>query len=116
MIIYNNIIEEFAMKIIPICLALLIWISNSFTQQLSLEEIKANLINNPPNTGDPVVRENSILSLDNILKDDSSRTSLPVLDFYRSMMEKVQNEFYYQYSSSVIWIMYNHGFIVKTPM
>ena len=93
-----------------------VWMMPLFAQNLTLEQIKINLLNNPPNTGDPAVREETILALDSILKHDSSRTSQSVADFYTFMMEKVETELHDTCSvSAIIWMMYNHGFIIKTP-
>ncbi len=87
-----------------------------YAQGLTLEQIKTNLLANPPNTGDPIVREETITALDNILKHDSSRTAQSVIDFYTFMMEKVKTELKDTVSAETsIWMMYNHGFVVKTP-
>jgi hypothetical protein len=87
-----------------------------FSQEITLEQIKTNLLNNPPNTGDSTVRDQTIIALDNILKEDSSRTSQSVFDFYTFMMEKVEMELQDKVEQgAVIWMMYNDGFIIKTP-
>ena len=67
-------------------------INPAYAQEYTLEQIKDTLLNNPPNTGNPIVREETILFLDNILKHDSSRTAPSVLNFYTSMMSKVKGE------------------------
>jgi L-ascorbate metabolism protein UlaG (beta-lactamase superfamily) len=86
-----------------------------YAQGLTLEEIRLNLINNPPDTGDSTLREQTILALDEILKHDSSRTSTHVLNFYDLMMNKVNTELEDTVSAGAsIWMMYNHGFLVKT--
>jgi L-ascorbate metabolism protein UlaG (beta-lactamase superfamily) len=85
------------------------------TQHNTLEQIKSNLLNNPPNTGDPTVREQTILDLNNILLNDSSRGSQAVYNFYNFMMEKVNVELRDTVSEgATIWMMYNHGFVIKT--
>ena len=87
-----------------------------FTQELTLEQIKTNLLNNPPNTGDPTVREETILALDEILKYYSFSVSQSVNNFYTFMMENVNMELQDTLSAGAsIWMMYNHGFVVKTP-
>jgi hypothetical protein len=87
-----------------------------FTLGPTLEQIKNNLLNNPPNTGDPIVREQTILDLDNILSNDSSRSSQSVYNFYNFMMEKVNTELRDTVlEGAAIWMMYNHGFVIKTP-
>ena len=86
-----------------------------YAQGLTLEEIRTILLNNPPNTGDQIIREQTILVLDDILKHDSSRTSLEVFNFYNLMMEKVNVEFHQSLTNGIaIWMMYNHGFVIKT--
>ncbi|HEX9934071.1 MAG TPA: sugar-binding protein, partial [bacterium] len=83
---------------------------------MSLEQIHDSLLENPPNTGNPVLREQAILDLDDILKSDSSRTSQMVSMFYTSMIEKVNNEIKANVvKGASVWMMYNHGYIVKTP-
>jgi L-ascorbate metabolism protein UlaG (beta-lactamase superfamily) len=84
-------------------------------QVRTLPEIQSNLLNNPPVGGDPTTRKLSILDLDKILKNDSSRTAQSVFNFYTSMVDKVKEEMKDECSGQVaVWIMYNHGFIVKT--
>jgi len=96
--------------IVLLCKTLLI------AQSLSLDQIQINLLTNPPNTGDPNLREATILDLDNILKHDSSRTSPDVCDFYNFMMAKVSSELQDTVTSGItIWMMYNHGMVIKSP-
>jgi len=102
--------------IVSVRLFVLCNVNPAYAQGITLEQIRVNLINNPPNTGDSLLREQTILALDEILKDDSSRTSPKVLSFYSSMMEKVDTEFVdTEMAGMSIWMMYNHGFLVKTP-
>ncbi|MCK4819813.1 hypothetical protein KA005_28875, partial [bacterium] len=90
-------------------------INPAYAQEFTIEEIKNNLLNNPPNTGNPSVREETILALDAILLDDSSRTAQSVFNFYTFMMEKVKKELQEDVSGeAAIWIMYNQGFVIKT--
>jgi L-ascorbate metabolism protein UlaG (beta-lactamase superfamily) len=85
-------------------------------QSMSTEEIRNNLLNNPPNTGDPMVRKHSILALDSILCSDSACTAQSVFNLYTSMMEKVKTELRSKIDTGAsIWLMYNDGYIVKTP-
>jgi len=65
--------------------------------------------------GDQVLREQSILALDNILKQDSVQTSRKVVEFYHAMLDHMQIEFPGSVTSTVIWLVYNHGFVIKTP-
>ena len=86
-------------------------------QNEKIAQIQDVLLNNTPNSGDPEIREQAILELDEILKDESSRGSLHVFKFYQSMMDKVEGEMNVEVIEGIsIWMMYNHGFIVKTPV
>jgi L-ascorbate metabolism protein UlaG (beta-lactamase superfamily) len=88
----------------------------SSAQSMSTEEIKNSLLSNPPNTGDPMVRKQSILALDSILISDSARTAQSLFNMYTSMMNKVKTELRPKVDSgTLIWLMYNDGYIVKTP-
>ncbi len=87
-----------------------------FAQSLTLDQIQTNLIAHPPNTGNPNLREDTILDLDGILKHDSSRTSQDVSDFYNFMMAKVSSELQDTVINDIsIWMMYNHGMVIKSP-
>ena len=88
----------------------------AYAQGLTMEQIRNNLLSNPPNTGDPGVREETILALDAILRADSSRGAVSVIDFYTSMMKKVAEELREDVpAGAAVWMMYNDGFVVKTP-
>ena len=95
---------------------ILIWILiPANAQEFTLEQIQNSLLINSPNTGNTQEREETILALDSILLDNSSTTSQEVLDFYSSMMEKVNEELKEDVSGeATIWMMYNHGFVIKT--
>lgn len=85
-------------------------------QEDKIAQIKETLLNNPPNLGDPNIRKQAILELDEILIDESLRNSQKVFDFYKSMIQNVNSELNSEVSEGIrIWMMYNHGFIVKTP-
>jgi len=80
------------------------------------EQIKINLWNNSPNLGNPVIREAVIMELDELLFDESSEGITRSFDFYTSTMQKVANEIDEEVVNGIrIWMMYNHGFIIKTP-
>lgn len=81
-----------------------------------IEQIKINLWNNSPNYGSPEIRELILLELDELLLDPSSYGSTKSFEFYTSMIQKVSEEIDDEVISGIrIWMMYNHGFIVKTP-
>lgn len=80
-----------------------------------LEPIRTKLLANPPGEGDPAVRREAIEALDAILIGPCYQAH-GVGDFYTAMMEKVAEELVEPVTSGAkIWMMYNHGFIVKTP-
>ncbi|MCH7886563.1 MAG: T9SS type A sorting domain-containing protein [Candidatus Marinimicrobia bacterium] len=86
-----------------------------FAQELTVEQIKTILLDNPPNGGDPVIREETILALENILNNDASRSAQSVSNFYYQMMNKVNTELSETVEKgAAIWMMYNHGFVIKT--
>jgi L-ascorbate metabolism protein UlaG (beta-lactamase superfamily) len=90
-------------------------INPGYAQSLTMEQIRANLLANPPNSLSKEIRKQTIFDLDQILKDDGSRTALAVQNFYNAMMQKVQAELADTVKEgAVVWMMYNHGFIVKT--
>jgi L-ascorbate metabolism protein UlaG (beta-lactamase superfamily) len=81
-----------------------------------MEKIKNNLLSNPPNTGNTAIRKQNILALDTILCSIYVHTLQSVLDLYTSMMEKVKTELRSKVDTGAsIWMMYNDGYIVKTP-
>jgi L-ascorbate metabolism protein UlaG (beta-lactamase superfamily) len=81
-----------------------------------LDNIKDVLLNNPPNTGDPMLREEAIMMFDAYLSIETSRDSISLFDFYTAMMDKVAEEIDEEVLDGIrIWMMYNHGFIIKTP-
>lgn len=97
-------------------LFLMVSFRSAFAQSVKVETIMNNLLSNPPNTGDPLVRKQNILAFDSILIQDSARTANSILNLYAFMMEKVKTELESKvYEGAAIWMMYNDGFIVKTP-
>jgi L-ascorbate metabolism protein UlaG (beta-lactamase superfamily) len=86
-----------------------------YAQGLTIEEIKANLWYNPPNIGDSTLREQTIIDLDEMLKIwPGGAVTSDIIDFYAFMENKVNSEIKYSVNGPTIWMMYNHGFIVKT--
>ncbi len=95
-----------------ICALLLNCYSNTTVEQgtYSFVSIQNDL------SKDPEVRENAILQLDEILKDDNSRNSTDLVNYYQSMLNQVESELNEEVLSGIrIWALYNHGFIIKTP-
>lgn len=84
--------------------------------QSPLDNIKDVLLNNPPNSGDPMLREEAIMKFDAYLSVETSRDSSSLFEFYTAMMDKVSEEIEEEVHDGIrIWMMYNHGFIIKTP-
>lgn len=83
---------------------------------MDLSQIQATLLAQPPNDGDPVVRRETILALDAILKSDTASTSTAVKGFLISMLQKVMNELPdpVPAGGARVWQMYNDGYLVKT--
>ena len=80
-----------------------------------LDNIKDVLLYNPPNTGDPMLREEAIMKIDAYLSIETSRDSSNLFEFYIAMMNKVSEEIEGEVQNGIrIWMMYNHGFIIKT--
>ncbi len=83
---------------------------------MDLSQIQTTLLAQPPNGGDPVVRRETILALDTILKSDTASSSTVVKGFLISMLQKVMNELPDPVPAGGvrIWQMYNDGYLVKT--
>lgn len=80
-----------------------------------LESIRATLLENPPGEGDPSARRAAFETLDAVFGHQVCGNSC-ALKFYRLMMKKVALEITEPVVSGAnIWMIYNHGFVVKTP-
>jgi len=101
-------------KIVIFVSGLILIFNIAYGQQLNLEEIYSTLMENPPNNGDFIKRKQAIISLDNILKNDSCRISNSFKTFYSDMMNKVNSEMADFDGTPTIWTMYNHGYIIMT--
>lgn len=89
---------------------------NAFGTLLGFDEIRSILDANPPATGDPVLREQAILDLDEYLKEPDAVINPEVHDFYDQMMANLVAELAQPVPTGArLWQMYNHGYIVKTP-
>jgi len=87
-----------------------------FSQSLSLDEVQAILEDNPPATGDPLLRDNAILNLDEYLKRPTAPIDADIKAWYFSTMDSLSYELALPVPSGArVWQMYNDGFIVKTP-
>ena len=92
-----------------------LFVSAAYGQGFTMEEIEHNLIYNPPTLGNETLREQTILDLDDILEVSGLGNMPPEIgQFYSNMIEKVKTELKQSIDGTSIWMMYNHGFIVKT--
>ena len=88
-------------------------LSSLHGQGLTMDQIRSNLLSNPPGSGDPAVREASLLAFDALLVPDATPAAI---QFYRDQVGKVAQELQADVpAGACVWMMYNHGFIVKTP-
>ncbi len=79
-------------------------------------QIQATLRSHPPCEDDEEVRKEAILTLNEFLKSDSAPWDPEIIALYDNMIGYVESEIKEPVSSGMrIWLMYNHGFIVKTP-
>jgi len=80
-----------------------------------LEPIRTKLLANPPGEGDAALRREAIEALDAILIGPCYQAH-GVEEYFTTTMETVAEELVDPVTSGAkIWMMYNHGFIVKTP-
>jgi PEP-CTERM motif-containing protein len=90
--------------------------SNAYSQSMDIDEIRAVLNANPPATGNPSLREEALLSLDQYLNSPVAKNDPDVINFYSAQIESLADEIALPVPTGArIWQMYNHGYIVKTP-
>ena len=86
-----------------------------FTQTITLEEVRGNLLANPPDFGDSAIRRNCFKVLDVELMSPIAQSSTDIAVFYNAMISNVVNDINSHSSGlCVIYKMYNMGFIIKT--
>lgn len=100
--------------IIGFMLILICGTGSAQNRGLTIEEIMTNLWYHPPNIGDPALREQTILDLDEMLISYPVNTAADIKKFYEFMMLKANAEFKQSVMGESIQMMYNHGFVVKT--
>jgi L-ascorbate metabolism protein UlaG (beta-lactamase superfamily) len=90
---------------------------NIYAQMYSFPEIRENLFRERAQTGDYLVRKNSIISIDDLILGTYPPLHPEAQWFYRKMLEKAIIEIKNEGVSSgaTIWQIYNHGFIIRTP-
>lgn len=79
--------------------------------------IEQTLAQFPPKLEEPYVRRMALVLLDTVLHDPEARSRSAVQRFHKSRIEQVADELEQNRVSNgaVIWKLYNHGFIVRTP-
>ena len=85
--------------------------------EATLSLVQESLIRFPPQLPEPLVRRMAMLMLDGVLHDVSAPERLPVQDFYHSSMRNAADEMERTRISrgAIIWKLYDHGFVVRTP-
>jgi len=107
----------YKLLIILSCLFLQVQVGSS-QPVYTFEEIKENLLNESPDSGDFTIRKNSLISLDHHIIFAPYPPMDPLVeDFYSSMIKKTLLEIEEEQvtEGATIWQIYNHGFVVKTP-
>jgi L-ascorbate metabolism protein UlaG (beta-lactamase superfamily) len=82
-----------------------------------LAQVNKTLNGLPPRLPEPPERRLALLLLDAVLHDVYAPNRAPVQNFYHARVEaaldKMENT--HLHEGAVIWKLYNHGFIVRTP-
>ena len=103
-------------RVFIIILGSLIPSVNLLSQTYSLLEIKENLYRERPQTGDFEIRKLSLSSIDLIASNryfNKDKLSEYWLAMFNKAVLEIQNEVVTE--GATIWLIYNHGFVVKTP-
>ena len=103
-------------RVFIIVLGSLIPPAGLFSQTYSLEEVKENLYRERPQTGDLEIRKQSQMVIDGIASyrwfDHVEIRKYWLATLNKAVLE-IQNEVVTE--GATIWLIYNHGFVVKTP-
>lgn len=91
--------------------------SELFGQEYQFSEIKEIFLKERPQTGDLAVREDCFGSIDDLIMGTYPPLHPDTKLFYKFMLQKalleIKNETVTD--GATIWLLYNHGFVVKTP-
>jgi L-ascorbate metabolism protein UlaG (beta-lactamase superfamily) len=91
--------------------------SELFAQEYQFSEIKEIFLKERPQTGDLAVREDCFGSIDDLIMGSYPPLHPDTKSFYTFMIRKaileIKNEVVTE--GATIWLLYNHGFVVKTP-
>ena len=85
--------------------------------KVSLSLVNEELIANPPSLQENMARKMALVMIDNVLHEEKAQHRPAVQAFYRERIENAIREIgtLQVESGAVIWKLYNHTFIVKTP-
>lgn len=94
-------------------------IEGFITQQhsVTLDAVNIALQQNPPELKEPLIRSMALLMIDNVLHEEKAPQRPAVIDF---LTRRTENAIYEIRTvkvteGAVIWKLYNHSFVVKTP-
>lgn len=75
------------------------------------------LMMNPPILEEPLVRKTALLMIDNVLHEEKAAYRPAVQEFLHKRIEIAVDEIRTQEvkEGAVIWKLYNHAFVIKTP-
>lgn len=85
--------------------------------QASLDVVQELLKQFPPSIDEPLERQAAMMLLDTVLHDENAPHREAVREFFHDRMELLISELEETKvdSGAVIWKLYDHGFIVRTP-
>jgi len=85
--------------------------------EVTLELVRMALVRFPPAFPEPFERRMALLMIDGVLHDAAAPRRLAVQEFFHSRMELVLKGLAENHPEKgvMIWKLYNHGFIVRTP-
>lgn len=85
--------------------------------QAALDVVRELLKKFPPSMNEPLERQAAMVLLDTVLHDEKAPHREPVQEFFHTRMNIVIKELETTpvNSGAVIWKLYDHGFIVRTP-
>jgi len=85
--------------------------------KVTLSLVSEALIANPPSLQENLTRKMALVMIDNVLHEEKAQHRPAVQAFYRERIENAIREIgtLQVNSGAVIWKLYNHTFVVKTP-
>ena len=85
--------------------------------KVTLDLVNKALTANPPSLQENLTRKMALIMIDNVLHEEKAQHRPAVQQFYRDRIENAINEIgtVKVNSGAMVWKLYNHTFIVKTP-